>query len=170
MPEWEEKEKIPLGETIASHSSFLTNRRIDDILKEIDRTKLNCWRNPCLPNLEEYFSAIYCLFDEVFSVLSKKEIEKLKAYFSRYWETYTQIKTDRTKQNIKTLYFLLFICDKINQSLRAGLQKYGYFFVKYAREPKRIEEALAVIEAGGGIFGGVSELSKNTNKSEREEH
>ena len=170
MDEYEEKVKVPTGEIIVSHSSFLTNRRIDEILREMDQAKLRSWRNPCIPNIEEYFSALYCLFDEVFSIFSQKELEKLKTYFSQYWDTYISIKTDRSKASIKNLFALLFICDKISQTLRAGLQKYGYFFVKVGREPKRIEEALAVIERGGGIFGGVPKLSENADKPEREEH
>lgn len=165
-----EKEEVELGETIASHSSFLTNRRIDIVLREVDAWEIQAWSRPKIQHVESYFAALKCLFHEVFTALNESELKLLKNKFEEYWENYVETLKNQAKHTPKQLYGLLFICDSINRIIRAALQRHGYFFVKIRREPRCIEDVLKIVEGGGGIFGklesgGLSELPQNTNES-----
>lgn len=158
-----------IPEQIASHSSVLTNRRIDIILQKIDYWKEESWARPCVPNVERYFANLYSLFDNVFVVLNQNEIEEIVRCFAKYWELKNTLQ-NKENQNLKNVYGMLFICDNLNRIMKAGLQKYEYFFRIGTRDVHRIEDGLKIIHAGGGIFGKVSRVPSNADKPESEKH
>lgn len=161
--------EIGWQEQISSHSSLLTNKRIDLILQKIDIYKEASWSNPCIPNIEKYFANLYTLFDNIFVLLNKEEIEKIKYHFNFYWFVKNSLQ-DRNNQNMKNVFTLLFICDTVNRIMKAALQRYEYFFRFQMKSVARIEDGLKIIEEGGGLFGGVQRISADKDKPEPEKH
>lgn len=159
---------------INSHSSVLTNRRLDITLQQINYWKTTSRSKvpPIMPDIQEYFSNLCTLFDDVYTILNPNEILEMKYYFEEYWKLFVLLMSDKSKQNIQNMYKLLNICNHIDRSLKAGLQKYEYFFRIGTRDVKKIEEGKKILQSGGGFFGGTSKpgsSSKNKNASERKD-
>jgi hypothetical protein len=141
------------AEEIKSHSSLLTNERIDLILKQVDFWQMESWKKVCVPNVQAYFSSLVTLFTNVFVVFDPEDIESIVKDFNNFWNLYIKLQEEK-EQNLKNVFTLLFICDAINRKIKAILQSFGYFFRKEEKTVKTIERALKVIEEGGGFFGG----------------
>lgn len=150
-------------EEIRSHSSVLTNTRLDIIFRKIDMYKEEVWNNLCVPNLKRYFSAIYAAYDNVFPVFSPEENGEIKKGIEAFYTEFFSL-LDKKKQNIDTCFKMLFILDKINRLIKAYLQKRQYFFKTGAPDIKGIERSIEVIEAGGGFFGGSKQVREPPEK------
>ena len=139
---------------IYSHSSMLTNARLDDVFKGLMSAKTKAWINPSnLEGINVYFSMLYTLFDEIYPILEpnhNKEIMKsFEDYFRKYFE---MIKNKQT--SLKACYILLNYLNKIDRIIKGDLQKKQYFFKIGEKEVKGVEESIRIVSSGGGFFGG----------------
>lgn len=139
-------------EEIRSHSSVLTNLRLDLVFSLIDRRKLDAWDNPILDNVKKYFSALYTAYDNVWPVLSKEENEELTGLFKNYFTLFFGLKKESTR-TLSTSYQMIGILDFINRFIKGSLQKRSYFFKLGTPDVKGIEASYKVIKEGGGLFG-----------------
>jgi len=162
----EEMKEMLIPDEIRSHSSFLTNKRLDIVITKLDYYKEEAWATPNIPNIGRYFACLYTLFDNVFSVLHKEHLDNLKILFTDYWNKYNTLQ-DEKKQSFRTVYELLFICDEINREMKWSLQRYEYFFKLGTQSVKSTETGLAIIHQGGGFFGGsrVPKVPRNPSES-----
>ena len=157
---------------ITSHSSKLTNQRLAYIFFDIDKWNQVCYQNPNLPNIEGYFSSIYTLYNNVFSIFNPEENKKIIPLFKQFFSIYFKIKTSE-KADPRILFYMLFILDRINRLIKAFLQKRKYFFKLSAQKVTGVDETLKVLEEGGAFFGGfkrVRRIPEDTNEPEPKKH
>lgn len=145
-------EKVYPEEEIRSHSSVLTNLRLDRVFALIDFWKYTAWSNPVLDNIKNYFSALYTCYDVVFPVLNEEENMELKDLFNGFWTTFLSL-TDEDKRNLQSSYKMLIFLDNVNREIRGGLQKRNYFFKLGTPDIKGIDRSYKVLKEGGGLFG-----------------
>lgn len=157
-------------EEIRSHSSYLTNIRLDIVFRKLDMCQEEAWKNPCLPNIKDYFAELNCVFSNVFVVFDVDDIKRIKQLFGRYWRLFVSMQ-DKGNQTARNMYAMLFVCDEINRVIKGLLQSFNYFFRKEQKAVKTIEKALEVISEGGGFFGGkapeVQAVPAGTDKPEQ---
>ena len=166
------KEKELIEKEISSHSSKLNNQRLNLILLEMDRANQACYRNPCLPNLEEYFSAVYTFFNNVWTVFEPEENEKIVRIFKEFFPIYFRVKLSE-KASLNIIYYLIFLIDRANRLMKGFLQKKQFFFKIGVRKVSGIEESISIVEKGGAFFGGIKgvrRISENSNESKPKEH
>lgn len=148
---------------IASHSSVLTNDRIDNILRAVDNWKINSWIIPSEENVRHYFANVFCLFDNVFMILTADArliVDNGLRDYLTLWFKLVRNEIEGEDQKKLTLWHLLTLLDAINWEIRGDLQKYQYFFRTEVKDIKKVEEALIKLKEGGGIFGGVPGIPK----------
>lgn len=75
-------------EEISSHSSLLTNRRLDIMFARLDEVRIEAWNNICVPNLKAYFSVLSGIYNNIFSVFDEEEIKSIKNYFDSYHQLF----------------------------------------------------------------------------------
>lgn len=147
---------------VTSHSSFLTNDRIDVILRNMDNWKVLSWQTPTVINISKYFSNLYNFYDNVFMILREEAQTFIQGKFREYfraWFLMLERQEGEAKDNLMRNYKLLILLDIINYEIKADLQRGQYFFRTEERDIKRIEDGLKKLKEGGGLFGGISGLS-----------
>ena len=161
------EEKEPIEKEISSHSSKLTNQRLAYILLDIDRWNQECYRNPCIPNIEAYFSSVYTFYNNTFPVFLPKENEQLLKIFRKYFQLYFGVKTAK-KVSPTVVFYMIFLIDRLNRLMKGFLQKRKYFFKLMPGKVVGVEKSLEVIEQGGAFFGGVKPAERKFDIPERE--
>jgi hypothetical protein len=141
-------------EEIMSHSAYLTNFRLSKIMEEIDRDKVQCWKNTKVENVICYFASTYALFDSIYFLMDpKNELKEVRDKFAEYWKLYVKVTQVKGEQKSEHVYAMLMLVDDINRKMKAVLQGYRYFFRTGFMDAKRIEDCLTVLKEKGGIFG-----------------
>jgi hypothetical protein len=145
---------------ITSHSSALTNLRIHELFISIDHIKIQSWFEITEKNIRDYYSKISNLYDNVFMIMDSATQDdinfELSSYLKQWFESINNGKVSDININITQLIRL----DKVNWIIRANLQKKSYFFREGEHNIKKIEDGLSKLVKGGGIFGGISRISK----------
>ncbi len=134
----------------------LTNRRINKILEQVDINKYKVWKNTFnAQDVKEYLSSVLILFDETFSVFKPEQIEKIVSHLRNASQILRKVMAGKSKNIFNDLFNVVKECDKAQQLIRLYLQQYGYFFKKGEREVKSFEDAIKILDEGGGIFGNI---------------
>lgn len=135
-------------EEISSHSSLLTNRRLDLMFMRLDDTRFDSWNNICVPNLKAYFSVLSGIYNNVYTIFDEKENKQLKKYFDTYHELFFSLFSRRTekKRLYQICYKMLFILDHLQRLLTGYLQKRQFFFRLERGKLKGIDDALKMYE------------------------
>lgn len=147
--------QMPTFDEIRSHSSMLTNERIDLLIRRIDVGIENAWMNPCIPSVTDYHASIRNFFINVAAILDDEQATTIMNLFHEFYKNYFTLQTMK-KPTYEQVYTVMFILDRINFLLRFHLQQMSYFFKLGHKPVKGIEAAIKVVQEGGGIFGGSS--------------
>lgn len=141
---------------IRSHSSILTNKRVHDLFSWADYANIAAFRNTNIPSIHEYFVIINTLIDNTFMLIDKDGLSEVIKLRDKYWDHYHYFmglkKGD--KYQGKRLMDMLFATERMDQLIRAGLQKKQYFYKVGERDIRDIDTAIEIVRKGGGIFGG----------------
>jgi len=140
-------------EEIASHSSLLTNRRLDIMFQRLDEFRIKAWCNPCIPDVRDFFSVISGIYNNVYIVFDEKENKKILSHFNDFHKIYFSVQTDEEEQSIGNVYKMLLMLDRIQRLIVGYFQKRRYFFRIEQKDVKGVERAIEVMEQGGGFFG-----------------
>lgn len=151
------REKNYSMEEIRSHSSVLTNLRLDVIFSLIDRRKLDAWDNPLLDSIKKYFSAVYTAYDNTWVVFDEAENTELNSLFTQYWNLFKGLAFEQNR-TISNAYEMLTALDNINRYIKGSLQKRSYFFKLGTPDIKGIDKSYHILKEGGGLFGFKSKL------------
>ena len=143
---------------IKSHSSLLTNRRLDTLFERSNEAGIMAWNNICGENIQLYFSILNEIYNNVFPVFEPYENEKIVEAFKKF---NTMFWNKETRMTLKNCVKMLLILDSIKRMIIGFLQKREYFFRLETKEPRGIEMALEITKRGMGVFeGGIRRVVK----------
>jgi len=149
-----EPHKLTDREEITSHSSLLTNRRLDIMFLRLDDVGVEAWSNICVPNIKAYFSVLRGIYNNVFSVFDEEENEEIKKYFGAYNKMFFSLFQEFPEVNrYKVCYEILFVLDHLQKMIIGFLQKRQFFFRMGKPNIKGIEQALALYKKRGKMKG-----------------
>lgn len=143
--------KKATNDEIESHSSALTNKRIDLILQSVNEIEIvvNNAFPPTVQDAMYYHSILYTLWNETNSFYNSFETLQLQIL---------QCVTDGEKAMIQMKYtppsevyqyhieWVIKNSKKLRFLMHTGLQKMGYFYRFSKRDPSTIEEHLAIFD------------------------
>ena len=136
-------------EEIISHSSMLTNKRLDILFFKLDEIRFEAWTNICVPTVKEYFSLLSGIYNNVFPIFSLEENTKVKEYFDKFHEKFSLVFIKDVEINrYQLLYACLMILDHIQRLLIGFLQARQFFFRFGRSQIKGIKQALDLYEKG----------------------
>ncbi len=144
-----------MEEEIYSHSSMLTNRRLDLLFQESDVWNYNAFCDPTIENLKRYFSVVRTIYDRVYTLFDEDQNEKLIQIRNAFITEYLKFNPENLEpeQVTEKALLMFFITEYFDQLIHAFLQKKKYFFRVGEKDIKGLEKSIAVMEQGGGIFG-----------------
>lgn len=145
---------IPDFDEIRSHSSMLTNERIDLVIKRLDLSIEQAWQNPCIPSITDYHAVIRNFFINVQAIIDDKDVKEISNILTEFYKVYYRSLLNE-KITLTEVYQMLHYLDRVNALLRFNLQRLSYFFKMGKKPVKGVKDAISVIRKGGGIFGGI---------------
>lgn len=152
----EDNDYTPEAE-IYSHSSFATNRRLDILFTDADYYNVNTFQNPTLDNIKAYFSVVKAILGNVFCVLTDDKVKAMVKLRNEFYKKFLKFDTKADEETQLTAAFeMYFLTEHLHQLIIGYLQMQMYFFRIGHKDPKGLEKAIAIIEKGGGVFGGQS--------------
>lgn len=159
-----------MEEEIYSHSSMLTNRRMDFMFQEADVWNYNAFCDPTVDNLKHYFSIVRTIYDRVYTLFDEQQNNKLIEIRNAFLNIYLTFDPEKMtpEQQTEAVFTMFFITEYFDQLIHAYLQKKKYFFRVGEKDIKGLEKSIEVMEKGGGIFGkkGLQGLVKGEHKSD----
>jgi len=133
-------------EEISSHSSFLTNKRIDNMFAVCDVAGLTARRNPCIPTIRDYFSALMGIYNMVFCLFTEEENLELSNIMDIVSRDIISFKKSSTANDV-------FMCslrmDRMYRQLVLYMQKRFFFFRTSTHAAKGLDAILASINRMG---------------------
>lgn len=154
---------------VRSHSSILTNERINLLLLKVDQNNEICWRQPTLKNVENYMASLITLFNNVFVVFQdERELNNIVKLWEDFYSKFLKLRIKVTVEedvSLSDIFALIILLDRINRRIKTALQRMQYFFRVEEMNIKGLDRALEIIESGGGIFGGSGRVQRISEES-----
>ncbi len=136
---------------IESHSSALTNKRIDSILQELNIIELtvNNAFPPSVQHVMPYHSILYTLWNETNSFYNNfPDLQKQILLCVSDGEKAMLFLKYTNPQYVQQYHveWLIKNCKKLRFLMHRGLQQMGYFYRFSKRDPSSIEEHIKIFE------------------------
>lgn len=156
---------------IRSHSSILTNKRLDELFSAANNLSIQAFSATTIPNVHWYFSTINQIITETYTLVDVESFSEIVELIKKYWEVYFYFMSATKNSRIDTrkVFDMLFFVNKIDQLIRGALQKKQYFYKVGERDIKDIDRAIEIVRSGGGIFGEnkrVQDMDEGEQKSD----
>jgi hypothetical protein len=129
------------NEEVTSHSSLLTNRRLDLMFMKLDEIRIDAYSNKCVPNIESFHAVLTGIYNNVFPLFEDKENEMIKQHLDLY-EQYYQLFFAEDPNVFAICLVLLKILDYLQKLVIGFMQKRKFFFRTEVKGIKGIDEAL----------------------------
>jgi len=146
--------RTPDYNEIISHSSMLTNERIDLVIKRLDLSIEQAWQNPCIPTITDYHAVTRNFFINVQAIIDDKDVKEISRILTDFYKAYYGALL-RKELTLTEVYGMLHLLDRVNSLLRYNLQRLSYFFKMGKKGVQGTKDAIGVVRRGGGIFGGI---------------
>lgn len=138
-------------QTIESHSSYLTNKRLQMLMYMID-TLGPAASNSLLPHdIMAYYNAIEQVYINTTELLEEDDFNKCEGLRTRYNKILAIMDEYPQTQNTRTSRLLLSTTKEFNHTLISGLQRREYFFRMATKQPKGLKNMNFFSQS---IFGG----------------
>jgi hypothetical protein len=109
--------------------------------------------NPNVPSIKEYHSILWALFIDFGPALEQSQFDRIYELFTSFKPMFRVIES-KQKITFDEMDALLGYLDRTTYLLKLSLQGRQYFFKMGKMPIKGFENAIKIIEKGGGIFGG----------------
>jgi len=140
-------EEFPSQEEISSHSSLLTNRRLDVMFARLDEVRVEAWSNTCIPTIRSYFAVVSGIYNNVYPIFELDAHQKIINYFNLYHQLFFKLYGDPEEVNkLNVCYQILLLLDHIQRMIIGSLQQKQFFFRLNKPQIKGIKQALALYE------------------------
>lgn len=155
-------ETVPTQNEIRSHSSILTNKRLDILFSWADYYSIMAFDMPGLKTIKSFFSVMETILDNVFMVLDEDGLKEAINMRDIFYREYTKlIELEEERLNAADIFRLFFLVKRMNQVIRGNLQKKQYFMKVGKVDTKSMDHAIESIQLGSGIFGQPEKPRKN---------
>jgi hypothetical protein len=130
---------MDLNNTIESHSSLVTNKRVGMIFIEIDRLGLIASNTLHISNINAYYNVVEQLYINIKDVLGDDLIKKCEDERQKYSKVMELVEDDASCRTKKASRLMVNIVKQFNSYIVSGLQKYQYLFRLGIRETKGLK-------------------------------
>lgn len=153
-------EKSELGSvSFASHMSYLTNKRLHDILAMCDINGINAGTTLQLPALDAYRATLWAVYINIESVLKDTEKDPQRKDIKDIFDFYMKKRFSETKDP-EIRYKMYEMLSSIHRLMIANMQENQYFFRMETHPVKGIRKTLLKLGWIGGKNDEVSPVVK----------
>lgn len=132
-------------EEVTSHSSMLTNRRLDLMFIKLDETRIDAFNNKCVPNIESFHAVLTGIYNNIFPLFEERENKVIKDHLDLY-DQYYQLLFAEEPNIYMICLVLLQILDYLQKLIIGYMQKRKFFFRLEQKSIKGIDEALKMYQ------------------------
>jgi len=129
-------------EEISSHSSLLTNRRLDIMFARLDEVRVEAWTNTCIPTIKEFYAVLSGIHNNIFPLIKVEDNEKIIIGFNQFDTLYRRIFTDDGTDKHLILDMILQILDQLQRIMINSLQELQFFFRLQRKQMRGMKEVL----------------------------
>ena len=129
-------------EEISSHSSLLTNRRLDIMFARLDEVRVEAWTNTCIPTIKEFYAVLSGIHNNIFPLIKVEDNAKIIKGFNQFNDLHKRLFADDGSDKHLILNMILQIFDQIQRMMINSLQELQFFFRLQRKQMRGMKEVL----------------------------